>query len=42
MEQDLIDHVEEWRKEFAPEEKTLPSTIRRMLLEYLRHCGLIK
>lgn len=42
MEQDLIQKVEEWRDKFAPEEKSLPATIRRMLTEYLRHCGLIK
>ena len=39
----LLKAIDDWADKFAPgEELTRQETIRRMLLEYLRHCGLIK
>lgn len=41
LHQPMLDAIDEWAAKFAPnEELTRQETIRRMLIEYLRHCGI--
>ena len=35
----MLSDIDKWGAEFAPEEKSRPAIIRRMLSEYLKHCG---